>query len=66
MGKRKLLLSGSSVAELRKECEEFLRETAGTVGPEYPYPPAPTTHGLPDEDYEFGDVDEPGAYGPFE
>lgn len=43
MGKRKLLLSGSSVAELRKECEEFLRETAGTVGPEYPYPPAAET-----------------------
>lgn len=29
MGKRKLLLSGSSIAELRKECQEFLKETAG-------------------------------------
>ena len=33
---------------------------------EYKYPPGPTCHGLPDEDCEFGDVDDPGAYGPFE
>lgn len=47
MGKRKLLLSGSSVAELRKECEEFLRETAGTTVPEYPYPPKEEDKQLP-------------------
>jgi hypothetical protein len=33
---------------------------------EYVYPPDPTHHGLPDEDWEFGDDEEPGAYGPFE
>lgn len=37
MSKRKLLLSGASIAELRAECEEFLKET----DPIYKYPPLP-------------------------
>ena len=33
---------------------------------EYAYPPYPTTHGLPDEDWDADPDNEPGHYVPFE
>jgi hypothetical protein len=40
VSKRKLLLSGSSIVELRKECIEFLKETEG-MGENIPCQPSP-------------------------
>jgi hypothetical protein len=33
---------------------------------EYPYPPAPTTHGMSDPDADFDPDDEVGGFGAFE
>jgi hypothetical protein len=33
---------------------------------EYPYPPLPTSHGMPEEDFEFWPDEDEGSCGPFE
>jgi hypothetical protein len=67
VSKRKLLLSGSSIVELRKECIEFLKETEGMVEniPCQPSPPYSRTATQTREIERTGISDVPGMENPF-